>query len=78
MRRISKDKVDSIIFADSNAQKVGWDFTLGGLAAMVGGLVAIGLGLVITNGASDMFIAKNDNAKKDVDGLYSSLLGPGN
>ena len=30
MRRISKDKVDSIIFADSNAQKVGWDFTLGG------------------------------------------------
>lgn len=77
MRRISKDKVDSIIFADSNAQKVGWDFTLGGLAAMVGGLVAIGLGLVITNGASDMFIAKNDNAKKDVDGLYSNLLGPG-
>lgn len=64
MRRISKDKVDSIIFADSNAQKVGWDFTLGGLAAMVGGLVAIGLGLAITNGASDMFIAKNDNAKK--------------
>ena len=77
MRRISKDKVNSIIFADSNAQKVGWDFTLGGLAAMVGGLVAIGLGLVITNGASDMFIAKNDNAKKDVDGLYSNLLGPG-
>ena len=78
MRRISKNNVDSIIFADSNAQKVGWDFTLGGLAAMVGGLVAIGLGLVITNGASDMFIAKNDNAKKDVDGLYSNLLGPGN
>ena len=78
MRRISKDKVDSIIFADSNAQKVGWDSTLGGLAAVVGGLVAIGLGLVITNGASDMFIAKNDNAKKDVDGLYSNLLGPGN
>lgn len=77
MRRISKDKVNSIIFADSNAQKVGWDFTFGGLAAMVGGLVAIGLGLAITNGASDMFIAKNDNAKKDVDGLYSNLLGPG-
>ena len=51
---------------------------LGGLAAMVGGLVAVGLGLVIVNGASDMFIAKNDYAKIDVDGLYSNLLGPGN